>query len=72
MHACSDNYYYTADAEFMSAAFLLDVASYYFGLVIRAYRNPEQAFLELPFHELYDGFVPDFRVTKLLRKGLFR
>src|SRR5207253_11397686 len=22
--------------------------------------------------ELYDGFVPDFRVTKLLRKGLLR
>ncbi len=74
-------------------------------------RNPEKAFLELPFQgrtgriaasviwfynrrlvtlakrrlatghfarnnsgwrELYDGFVPDFRVTKLLRKGLFR
>jgi hypothetical protein len=24
------------------------------------------------WRELYDGFVPDFRVTKLLRKGLFR
>src|SRR5436853_6941495 len=96
------------DAELMSAGFLLDVASYYFGLVIPAYRNPEKAFLVLPFHgrrgriaasfmkfynrrlvalakrrlatgrlarhnvgwrELYDGFVPDFRVTKLLRKG---
>lgn len=106
-----DKYYYIADAELMSAAFLLDVASYYFGLVIPAYRNPEKAFLELPFQgrtgriaasvirfynrrlvtlakrrlatghfarnnsgwrELYDGFVPDFRVTKLLRKGLFR
>src|SRR5438067_8168677 len=106
-----DKYYYIADAELMSAAFLLDLASYYFGLVIPAYRNPEKAFLELPFQgrpgriaasairfynrrlvtlakrrlatghfarhnagwrELYDGFVPDFRVTKLLRKGLLR
>jgi len=106
-----DKYYYIADAELMSAAFLLDVASYYFGLVIRAYRDPERAFLELPFQgrtggiaarvmrfynrrlvalakrrlatgrfgrhnsgwrELNDGFAPDFRVTKLLRKGLFR
>jgi flavin-dependent dehydrogenase len=106
-----DKYYYMGDAELMSAGFLLDVAAYYLGLVIRAYRNPEEAFLELPFHgtrgqmaarvmkfynrrlvalgkrrqatgyfgkhnagwrELYDGFVPDFRVTKLLRKGLFR
>ena len=106
-----DKYYYMGDAELMSAAFLLDVASYYFGLVIPAYRNPEKAFLELPFQgrpgriaasairfynrrlvtlakrrlatghfakhnagwrELYDGFVPDFRVTKLLRKGLLR
>ena len=24
------------------------------------------------WRELYDGFVPDFRVTKLLRKGLLR
>jgi flavin-dependent dehydrogenase len=106
-----DKYYYLGDAELMSAAFLLDVASYYFGLVIPAYRNPEKAFLELPFQgtpgriaagmikfynrrlvalakrrlatghfarrnsgwrELYDGFVPNFRVTKLLRKGLLR
>jgi flavin-dependent dehydrogenase len=106
-----DKYYYMGDAELMSAGFLLDVASYYFGLVIPAYRDPEKAFLELPFQgrpgriaagaikfynrrlvalakrrlatgrfarnnagwrELYDGFVPDFRVTKLLRKGLLR
>ncbi len=26
------------------------MASYYFGLVIPAYRNPEEAFLVLPFH----------------------
>jgi hypothetical protein len=95
----------------MSAGLLLDVASYYFGLVIPAYKNPERAFLDLPFQgrsgriaaaiikfynrrlvtlakrrlachcfarnnggwrELYDGFVPDNRVTKLLRKGLTR
>ncbi|MEY2546033.1 MAG: hypothetical protein QOG48_1150 [Verrucomicrobiota bacterium] len=106
-----DKYFYMGDAELMSAALLLDVASYYFGLVIPAYKNPERAFLELPFsgtpgriaasiikfynqrfvtlakrrlatgefgrrnagwRELYDGFVPDFRVTKLLRKGLWR
>src|SRR6266404_5761895 len=106
-----DKYYYMGDAELMSAGFLLDVASYYFGLVIPAYRNPEKAFLVLPFHgrrgriaaslmkfynrrlvalakrrlatghfarrnagwrELYDGFVPDCRVMKLLRKGLLR
>jgi hypothetical protein len=106
-----DKYYYMGDAELISAGFLLDVASYYFGLVIPAYRNPEEAFLVLPFHgwrgriaasamrfynrrlvalakrrlatgyfgrrnagwrELYDGFIPDFRVPKLLRKGLLR
>src|SRR5206468_3305770 len=83
----------------------LDVSSYYFGLVIPAYKNPEKAFSELPFRgrpgriaarvisfynrrlvtlgkrryatgylgrrnggwrELYDGFVPDGRVSKLL------
>jgi flavin-dependent dehydrogenase len=106
-----DKYYYMGDAELMSAGLLLDVASYYLGLVIPAYKNPEKAFLELPFRgvpgqiaakimkfynrrlvvlgkrrmssgyygrhnagwrELYDGFVPDGRVLKLLRKGLFR
>ena len=106
-----DKYYYMGDAELMSAALLLDVASYYFGLVIPAYKNPEKAFSELPFggrpgrvaarvigfynrrlvalgkrrqatgylgrhnagwRELYDGFVPDGRVAKLLRKGLIR
>ena len=44
-----DKYYYMGDAELMSAALLLDVASYYFGLVIPAYENPEKAFSELPF-----------------------
>jgi len=106
-----DKYYYMGDAELMSAALLLDVASYYFGLVIPAYKNPEKAFSELPFcgrpgriaariisfynrrlvalgrrrsatgylgrrnggwRELYDGFVPDGRVSKLLRHGLAR
>ena len=106
-----DKYYYMGDAELMSAGLLLDIASYYLGLVIPAYQNPEKAFLELPFRgapgkiaagvirfynrrlvalakrrlltgcfgskntawrELYDGFVPDIRIMKLLRKGLFR
>ncbi|MEP6602522.1 MAG: NAD(P)/FAD-dependent oxidoreductase [Spartobacteria bacterium] len=106
-----DKYFYMGDADLMSAALLLDVASYYVGLVISAYKNPEEAFLILPFHgrpgriaaatmsfynrrlvtlakrrlrygcfgqnnagwrELYDGFVPDRRVLKMLRKGLFR
>jgi len=106
-----DKYYYMGDAELMSAALLLDVTSYYLGLVIAAYKNPEKAFLELPFHgatgriaaavmkfynrrlavlgkrrlatgyfgkrnagwrELYDGFIPEARVAKLFRKGLFR
>jgi hypothetical protein len=106
-----DKYYYMGDAELMSAALLLDVGSYFAGLVRPLYANPEREFLRLPFEglpgqivssmmsfynrrlvalakrrvmtgrygrrnagwrELYDGFVPDFRVRKLLRKGLFR
>ena len=100
-----------AKADLMSAAFLLDVGTYFIGLVRPAYANPECAFLQLPFGgaagrifavmmkfynrrlvvlaknriahgatgmrtragvEFYDGFVPDFRVHKLVRKGLFR
>jgi flavin-dependent dehydrogenase len=45
-----DKYFYMGDAELMSAALLLDVTSYYFGLVIPLYRDPETAFLNLPFH----------------------
>jgi flavin-dependent dehydrogenase len=106
-----DKYYYMGDADLMSTALLLDVCSYYLGLVISAYRNPESHFLNLPFsglwghvaarfisfynrrlatmgkrrwatgyygrhnagwRELYDGFVPDRRIKKLFRKGLFR
>jgi hypothetical protein len=106
-----DKYYYMGDAELMSAALLLDVGMYYIGLVGPAYRNPERAFLDLPFggrigrmvaatlrfynrrlaalgkrrwaagyygrhnngwRELYDGFVPDFRLRKLIQKGLLR
>jgi flavin-dependent dehydrogenase len=105
-----DKYYYMGDAELMTAGLLLDVSSYYFGLVIPAYENPEKAFNDLPFRgrpgriaarvisfynrrlvtlgkrryetgylgkrnagwrELYDGFVPDNRVAKLLRRGLW-
>jgi len=44
-----DKYYYMGDAELMSAALLLDVSSYYTGLVRAVYRNSECAFLNLPF-----------------------
>jgi hypothetical protein len=106
-----DKYYYMGDAELMSAALLLDVSSYYLGLVRASYRDPECAFLNLPFaglggriaasmmkfysrrlvalanrrwaigcygrrnagwRELYDGFVPDRRLWKLIWKGLRR
>jgi hypothetical protein len=95
----------------MSAALLLDVASYYIGLVRPVYRDPECAFARLPFEgrpgrvaasmmklyrrrlvalaknraaagrlgevnsgwrELYDGFVPDFRLRKQIGQGLRR
>ncbi len=106
-----DKYFYMGDAELMSAALLLDVGSYFVGLVTPTYKNPEREFARLPFEgtpgrivagmmsfynrrlvalarrrlatgtfgrnnagwrELYDGFVPDFRVRKLIQKGLFR
>ena len=106
-----DKYYYMGDAELMSAALLLDVSSYYLSLVRAVYRDPERAFLTLPFtgarggfarnamnfysrrlvalanrrwatgyygkrnagwRELYDGFVPDIRIRKQLRRGLLR
>jgi hypothetical protein len=44
-----DKYYYMGDAELTSAALLLDVSSYYAGLVRRVYRDPECAFRSLPF-----------------------
>ena len=40
------------DADLMSAALLLDVSSYYIGLVRAAYRDPEREFLNLPFNGL--------------------
>src|SRR5436189_3109984 len=43
-----DKYYYMGDADLMSAALLLDVSSYYLGLVRAVYRDPECAFLNLP------------------------
>jgi hypothetical protein len=99
------------EADLMSAALLLDVGSYFIGLVRPTYGNPEESFLQLPFEgmpgrifagmmkfynrrlsalarnrmahgvtgthnagwrELYDGFVPDIRLHKLIRKGLLR
>ncbi len=106
-----DKYFYMGDAELMSAALLLDVGSYFVGLVTPLYKNPELEFTRLPFEgtpgrivasvmslynrrlvtlakrrlatgtygrrnagwrELYDGFVPDIRVRKLIQTGLFR
>jgi len=106
-----DKYFYMGEADLMSAALLLDVGSYFVGLVRPIYANPERSFLQLPFEglpgrivaaimkfynrrlsalarnriahgmagarnsgwrELYDGFVPDIRLQKLMRKGLFR
>ena len=106
-----DKYFYMGEADLMSAALLLDVGTYFVGLVRPVYAHPERAFLKLPFEgtpgrlfaammkfynrrlsalaknriahgacgrqnagwrELYDGFVPDFRLQKLIRKGLFR
>jgi hypothetical protein len=106
-----DKYYYMGEADLMSAALLLDVSSYYLGVVTPAYRDPEKTFSRLPFEgmpgriaaalmkfysgrlaaiarrravagqlgkvnsgwrELYDGFVPDLRLRKQIRRGLFR
>src|SRR2546427_2444008 len=106
-----DKYYYMGDADLMSAALLLDVSSYYTGLVRAVYHDPEREFLHLPFsgsggklvrklmtfygrrlttmanrrwatgyygkrnagwRELYDGFVPDIRIHKQIRRGLLR
>ena len=44
-----DKYFYMGDAELMSAALLLDVSSYYVGLVQAVYRDAECEFLNLPF-----------------------
>jgi flavin-dependent dehydrogenase len=44
-----NKYYYMGDADLMSAALLLDVSSYYIGLVQAVYRDPERQFLNLPF-----------------------
>jgi flavin-dependent dehydrogenase len=44
-----DKYYYMGDGDLMSAALLLDVSSYYIGLVQAVYRDPEREFLNLPF-----------------------
>ncbi len=44
-----DKYYYIGEADLMTASLLLDVSSYYGGLVIPAYRDAEEAFSRLPF-----------------------
>src|SRR5205807_4843737 len=44
-----DKYFFMGEADLMAAALLLDVASYYVGLVRHVYRDPECAFARLPF-----------------------
>lgn len=51
-----DKYFYMGDAELMSAAFLLDISMYFAGVVVPAYRDPETAFLSLPFQERGGAF----------------
>src|SRR5206468_1517759 len=46
---CCDGWAMVGDADLMSAALLLDVSSYYIGLVQAVYRDPEREFLNLPF-----------------------
>ena len=40
-----DKYFYMGDAELMSAALLLDVGSYFVGLVTPVYKNPSASSL---------------------------
>jgi flavin-dependent dehydrogenase len=47
-----NKYYYMGDADLMSAALLLDVGTYFIGLVIPIYRDPEGEFFNLPFEGL--------------------
>ena len=44
-----DKYFYLGDAELMSAAFLLDIASYHLGPVRQVYSDPLTQFDFLPF-----------------------
>ncbi|MBV9008763.1 MAG: NAD(P)/FAD-dependent oxidoreductase [Verrucomicrobia bacterium] len=106
-----DKYFYMGEGDLMAASLLLDVSSYYIGVVRNVYRNAESAFERLPFEgrpgrvaatfmkfyrerlvkiarrraaagqlsrinhgwrELYDGFVPDFRLRKQFTQGLLR
>src|SRR5262249_15047525 len=44
-----DKYFYMGEADLLAAALLLDVASYFVGLVRHVYRDPESAFARFPF-----------------------
>ena len=64
-----DKYFYMGEADLMAAALLLDVASYYAGIVLYPlYRDPEYAFAHLPF-EGQPGRVAA-RMMKFYRKRL--
>ncbi len=55
-----DKYFYMGEADLMSAALLLDVSSYYVGLVRHVYRDPECAFTRLPFEGRGGRFAAAF------------
>jgi flavin-dependent dehydrogenase len=57
-----DKYYYLGDAELMSAAWLLDIASYHLGPVRQVYADPAREFGSFPF-----GGVPGRIAARVLR-----
>ena len=57
-----DKYFYMGDAELMTAAWLLDIASYHLGPVRQVYSDPATQFAAFPF----DG-VPGKVVARVMR-----
>lgn len=76
-----DKYHYMGDADLMSAAVLMDVATFFLGPVRQVYRDPEQEFLRLPFEGVGGRVFARFmrlynrRLVKLAhvrrRKGIY-
>ncbi len=55
-----DKYYYLADAELMTAAFLMDLGLFFFGPVRELCTCPKGGFLRFPFDGPVDGAVSRF------------